>query len=44
MYPIYNMLLYVSDVPLVIYLHGGYWQFLRYSVMLSVASVADSDF
>lgn len=29
---------FVSDVPLVIYLHGGYWQFLRYSVTLSQAS------
>lgn len=27
----------VSDVPLVIYIHGGYWQFLRYSVMLHSA-------
>ncbi|XP_045904424.1 kynurenine formamidase isoform X2 [Micropterus dolomieu] len=25
------------DVPLVIYIHGGYWQFLRYSVMLHSA-------
>lgn len=28
----------VSDVPLVIYLHGGYWQFLRYSPLLPEAS------
>lgn len=28
-------LISVSDVPLVIYLHGGYWQFLRYGFVCS---------